>query len=232
MRNYRKRRNTKIIIIMILLVLVTGLSIGFAVFSDNLTISSSALVSADPSNFKVLFSSKENTLTTGSVATSSVTGKDTKADNATINNNGSSPSISGLKAMFKVPNSTINYTFYVTNQGSYTAYLNEINFANISGQNVKKKCTAKAGTSQASVDEACKYIAISINFGTDNSSSNPLYAVSTTKSNINNQPLNKGAYMKVRVWIAYGYNNANAPVADGDFDVEFGDIILTYSSAD
>ena len=49
-------RSAKIIAIVALCIAIVGLSIGFAAFSSNLTISSSANVKPDPSSFDVNFS--------------------------------------------------------------------------------------------------------------------------------------------------------------------------------
>ncbi len=217
-----KRNNNKVIIILCLLAVVVSLSIGFSVFSNNLIIKQGATVTPDPSNFKVLFSSSKDSLQTNTITPGSL---NATATPATINNTDPlHPQITGIKVTFKKPDSSASYTFYVRNEGSYVAYLKKIEFG-------KKTCTAKQGTSQTLVDEVCKKIALTISLGDDVTSNNPLYSVGSTKT-VTNHPLAKGASEKIYVWTAYARHLDNPPLADGDFDVSFGDITLTYSTTD
>ena len=203
----RYNKNSKILIIVVLIVLVIGLSIGFSAFSKNIDINSDATVIPDSSGFRVLFSSKPDNVVDGPVNvlyhSESATGVKATIDNS----NPSHPQITGLKATFTEKNSEVEYRFYVTNQGKYTAYLKKIKFGD-------KKCTAKEGTSQALVDEACRGIHIHIRFGQDSSSD--LYTIEGDKT-VTNHPLEKGKFEYVLIWMSY---YANAKVADGDFDVE------------
>ncbi len=221
---HKRNNNNKVIIILCLLAVVVSLSIGFSVFSNNLIIKQGATVTPSSSDFKVLFSSSETILATNNI-TARTYNTDVSATAAKIDNsNPSSPSLTGLNVTFKKPYTYADYTLWVRNEGNYVAYLKSINFGT-------KKCTAKSGTSKELVDAACKLIFLTITFGNDNTKTNPLYGVSATKS-VNDHPLAKGASEKIRVWIGYGYNANNVPVADGDFDVSFGDLTLTYSTTD
>ncbi len=229
---HKRNNNNKVIIILCLLAIVVSLSIGFSVFSNNLIIKQGATVTPDPSDFKVLFSSSKDSLQTTAIKPSSGNAMESSSS-ATINNNDPThPKITGIKATFTKPNSSVGYTFYVRNEGNYVAYLKSVKIGNASNVSAKKKCTAKQGTSQTLVDEACGKISLAISLGDDMTNSNPLYDLHTTKDNITGHPLAKNASEKIHVWIGYSYNNPNGPVADGDFDVEFGDLTLTYSSSD
>lgn len=214
-----KDRNTKIVALSALFIAVVGLTVGFAAFSSTLRISSSAQVTVDASNFDVNFSTVSTTETEGTV-TPTVTGVGTTGAGATISNAGTAPSITGLKANFTQPGQTVKYSFYTHNNGQLTAYLKSVTYGNVTGQSVTKKCTALTGTSRALVDAACDGITIKTTVGTD------LY---TGSSAVTSKPLGVNVFQPVEVEISYA---SNAAVADGDFNVEFGDITLTYSSVD
>ncbi|MBR6690261.1 MAG: hypothetical protein IKL65_02910, partial [Bacilli bacterium] len=140
-------------------------------------------------------------------------------DPATIDNS-SNPTISGLNAKFTAPNQSVTYTFYARNTGEFLAYLNYITFTNVEGTNSNKVCTASDGTSQALVDQACNGISMSVKVGT-------LEAVSTSQSSIQNHTLATNTSEVVTVTISYA---ENAALADGAFNVSFGDVSLIYSS--
>ncbi len=213
----RYNKNSKIIIIIVLTIGVIGLSIGFAAFSKNLDINSTATVTPDPSDFKVLFSSSNTTVETNPINPLYVQGTA-----ATINNSDPAhPTISNLKATFTGPGKGAEWWFYVTNQGKYTAYLKKIEFGD-------KKCTAKEGTSQELVNKACEGIGVRIYYD-DDAGSWDIPNLTTTKENITNHPLEKGTFKQAAIQIGYF---SEATLADGDFDVTFGDITLTYSTTD
>ena len=211
-------RSAKIIAIVALCVAIVGLSIGFAAFSSNLTISSSANVTPDPSSFDVNFSTSNTNESDGTVTgvgTNSAT-----AEDATINNS-ASPTITGLKANFTEPGQKVTYSFYAHNAGKYAAYLNSVTYSNVSGETSTKVCTAGSGTDETMVALACNGISVSVKVG------NETYTGS--KSSIENHLLAIDAYEEVVVTIEYA---SDATRADGDFEVSFGDITLTYNSVD
>ena len=204
-----KQRQTKVITIVALVVAVFGISLGFAAFSNILTISSSATVKPDASSFSVLFSSSSTSQLTDPVTatgTNNATGED-----ATI----SDTTISGLKANFTAPGQSVTYTFYAHNVGSYIAYLRSINF------NDGKSCAATSSDTTASlVTAACDDISLSVTVGSTSATAN---------TEVSNHSLAIDAYEQVVVTITYA---SNGDRADGPFDVTFGDVELEYSSAD
>ncbi len=213
-----RERSAKIIAIIALCIAVAGLSIGFAAFSNNLKIESNATVTPDPNDFDVNFSSSDTSELDGTVTgtgTNSAT-----ADNATIDNSGS-PRITGLKANFTEPGQKVTYSFYAHNAGKYAAYLNSVTYGNVSGETSTKVCTAGVNTDATMVEAACNGISVSIKV------KNETYTGSL--ETISNHLLNIDAYENVVVTIEY---NSNAQRADGDFEVTFGDITLTYGSVD
>ena len=213
-----RERSAKIIAIIALCIAVAGLSIGFAAFSNNLKIESNATVTPDPNDFDVNFSSSDTSELDGTVTgtgTNSAT-----ADNATIDNSGS-PRITGLKANFTEPGQKVTYSFYAHNAGKYAAYLNNVTYANVSGKTATKVCTAGVGTDATMVEAACNGISVSVKVGND--------TYTGSMDSITNHLLDLDAYEEVVVTIEY---TSTASRADGDFEVAFGDITLTYDSVD
>ena len=211
-----RTRKQQIGIITAMIVGVFALSIGFAAFSSTLNIRSSATVNPDASSFAVIFSNDGNNVdATQTVNPSS----ETYGDKATITN-GTSPVIGGLKAKFTSPGQSVSYSFYAKNTGSFDAYLNYITFLNAENATSNKVCTAQDGTDQTLVDQACAGISISVKVGQD-------APVTTSQAGMTNHMLGKNTNEQVIVTITYAENSA---VADGVFDVSFGDISLIYSS--
>lgn len=211
-------RSAKIIAIVALCVAVVGLSIGFATFSNNLTIKSNAKVTPNASDFDVNFSTSNTSELDGTV--SGIGTNSATAEDATIDNS-DSPTITGLKANFTEPGQKVTYSFYAHNAGKYVAYLNNVTYANVSGKTATKVCTAGVGTDATMVDAACNGISISVKVGSD--------TYTGSMDSISNHLLNLDSYEEVVVTIEYA---SDASRADGDFEVAFGDIILTYSSVD
>ena len=213
-------RSSRVIAVVALCVAVTGLTLGFAAFSNTLTISSDANVTPDASTFNVDFSSSDSSLATDPIVpvknpSSLVAGE------GTINNT-SNPTVSGLSATFKEPGQKVTYTFYARNVGEYVAYLNSINFNNVASGSTPKKCTAGDGSTDALVQAACDDITLSVKVGSESETTGSL-------SSISGHSLAKNASEEIIVEIEY---NAGGDRADGDFTVEFGDITLVYSSVD
>lgn len=211
-------RGTKIIAIVALCVAIVGLSVGFAAFSSNLTINSSAKVTPNASDFDVNFSTSNTSELDGTVngvGTNSATAEDATIDNS------DAPTITGLKANFTEPGQTVTYSFYAHNAGKYVAYLNNVTYSNVSGKTATKVCTAGIGTDATMVEAACNGIKVSVKVGSD--------TYTGSKDSITNHSLAIDAYEEVVVTIEYA---SSATRADGDFEVAFGDIVLTYDSVD
>ena len=234
-----KNRSSKMFIIAILLIVTLGVSIGFAAFSQNLTISSKARVK--PNNNMYIYFASQNTKVNDQIVADPVPATPTQYDlvegqeivhKAIIDNtyaSEQSPKITDLRADFTEPGQSVTYSFYVYNAWEYDAYLKNITISDT------KQCTAKEGTlsndattaaeQNAKIQNACEGITVSVRVGNDT-------AVSTTTNDISNHVLaaegngNTG-FEPVQVTIAYA---AGSSVADTDFDVTFGDITLNYSS--
>ena len=212
--NYGKGYKAMAIAALILGVL--GVSLGYAAFSNTLTIRSSAEVKPDSSAFNVDFSSSSSAVQTNDITpTLSAVVTGFTATDAEIDNT-SDPVISNLKATFTEPGQSATYSFYAYNAGEYTAYLNSIVFSGT------KTCTAKSGTTQSLVDSACTGITLTATVGSE-------AATSTSVASITGHSLAKDAAEQITVVISYADGSA---VADGDFDVTLPDIVLTYDSVD
>ena len=226
-----KNRETKLVAITSMLIAVVFLTIAYAVFSKSLNIQNiSATVKANEANFKVLFSSSNTGVVDGLVNYSFISGNGTVPFQGTIDNsNSASPRISGLGATFKEPGATVQYRFYAINQGSYDAYLKKVEFGNATSATVHKKCTAKSGASQALVNQACDGIRFYVNVTNANDAVGSSKDDITSTTTYTNRLLKKGEFSAIFILIDY---SSSAALADGDFDVEFGDITLDYSTQD
>ena len=211
---YNKRNTTLILIIT--LVSVLGLSIAFAAFSSSLTVKGNATITPDSGNFKVVFSSMSDSLSTTGV-TVTKTGN-ASAGTPTIDNSGN-PTIKNLSASFTAPGEKVEYTFYARNEGSYDAYLSSVVFDNIKGKTSFKECIAGEGTTSSLVASACNGIKVTTTVLST--------SYTDTTLNITNHVLKKNNSELVKVTIEYTSGSA---VADGPFTINFGKIYLTYGS--
>ena len=220
-------KNRQGLTIAALIIAIVGLSIGFAAFSNTLSISSGASVNPSDANFVVQFSKLSGSDATGDQ-------NPITPDNASYGVNGLIPTsnkrtLTGLKATFTAPGQSVTYSFYTKNAGALKAYLTSVNFAEVA-TGVTKQCTAKAVQSPATpatqslVNAACNGISLTVTLGSESFTQTTARAAFTTATA---HDLDAGDYETVTVVIAYAANSAQA---DGDFDVTFGDVTLNYSS--
>ena len=216
-----KNRGSKIVAVVALCVAVVGVTLGFAAFSNTLNIKSSATVNPSGDTFNIDFSSSADEVVDGAVTPTS-NPSSVVAGEATINNGGSNPEISGLTATFTEPGQSATYTFYVHNIGEYDAFLKSITYNNAASGSTFRTCTAGSSTTDELVQAACDDITVSVKVGSD-------AEVTTTSSGITGHELAIDANETVVVEIEYA---AGGDRADGDFTVAFGDIALLYSTVD
>ncbi len=231
-----RERGTKIIAVVALVVAIAGVSLGFAAFANNLTITPNAEVK--PLNsLSVLFSSSNTTQeaidSNVSIvklpANEDATYTDFTATTPRISNAvATAPTLENLKATFVRPGEKVTYTLYVHNESSYDAQLTAVAFGN-------KTCTAKTGTNQDLVDRACGEIDISVIVGGGSGEPTAVTKTQNTSSDstVSGHVLAAGEYETLKVTLSYndlssGTGNTNV---NGDFDVAFGNVTLTYSSA-
>lgn len=216
---YRRRRKAMFGFLIIAIVMT---SVGFSAFSSELSISSSAIVVPEASAFRIVLSSSNDEELTEMIAGIGVEGA--TGGHASIDNTGSTPSISGLTANFTEPGQSVSYKFYIHNSGAYLAYLNSVTFGIVEGSDaLPKVCTAidSSNTTESLLEAACNSINVSVVIGDTN--------VNGSATDITNNTIEKGAYKEAIVTISYASGNN---VSDGDFNVEFGDISLAFSSQD
>ena len=205
-----KTNKEKLLMIIALVVGIVSLSVGFAAFSTTLNISSSASVNPNSDNFKVKFSTNQNSLVVGAVTPSSNSNGLT-VSNGTINNT-TNPTLTNLSATFTSPGQYVEYTVYARNEGEYTAYLNSVNFIGT------KTCEPVGETTPSLVTSACASINTVVFVGSTE------YRETTP---ISNHSLNKNSSEQIRIRLEYASNGT--PV-DGDFIIIFNDIMLLYST--
>lgn len=215
-----KKRNNKLMIVVILLACVVGLSVGFAAFSTILNIKSSARVTPSKEDFKPGLSGSEDGST--DPVPPDKTGEGVDATDAVITEKDGNTEISNLSATFKKPGQKVVYTFYMRNTSPYILYLKNITFKDANGSSAKKVCTGESGATNSLVQAACNDIVLSVKPG----GSDP---ITETQENIVNHSIAKGETEPVVVTIEYlpGGN-----VADGNFSVQFGDVSIEYRTAD
>lgn len=204
-----KTRKTSKLILILLLVLIAGLSIGFAAFDRNLTIQSGAKVTPNPDGFSVVFSAEQNSSTAGTTVTDG-----TYAEAVTIAAN--STTLSGLTATFTEPGQTATWEFYAYNAGIYDAFLNDVTLGDI-----EYTIDPKYGTDENKVKEAIKGIKLQVKVNET--------TFTSSNDTVNTHTLEEKTGEKVVVTLSY---EANSAIADGNFDVTIGDIVLGYDSID
>ena len=149
--NNNNGREMKILVVAALIISIVAIGIGFAAFSQNLTINGNA--SVQTSSWKVKFSELGSATLTGTAA--EVT-KPTLSDTT----------IGTYNATFKTPGDSISYKIKVSNTGSYNA---KITTATIS----VPTCTGKSGESTAEADagKVCDKLTYTLVYDTDDTQS-------------------------------------------------------------
>lgn len=237
-----KERGGKIIAIVALVIGVVGLTIGFAAFSNTLTISSSAEYNPDNNIFNVDFSSTTGSVVDGNLAPKTLTPATDGPSGATATiSNASDPTITGIKATFTEPGQSVVYEFYTRNAGEIEAFLRSVTFEAASptagtvsnvvtvGSGFKTCTQLTKGTpgnpaTVTTMTAACEDINLTLTLGTENMTGGKTRNAFTTATA---HDLAANAEEKVTLTISYP---AGSDRADGDFTVNFGDITFLYSS--
>ena len=149
--NNNNGREMKILVVAALIISIVAIGIGFAAFSQNLTINGNA--SVQTSSWKVKFSELGSATLTGTAA--EVT-KPTLSDTT----------IGTYNVTFKTPGDSVSYKIKVSNTGSYNA---KITTATIS----VPTCTGKSGESTAEADagKVCDKLTYTLVYDTDDTKS-------------------------------------------------------------
>lgn len=225
----KRSRRVKFMTIIILFVAIVGLTMGFLAFSTTLTVIPITDVKIDTIDFKLVIygydylknsdPEKFNELSTSVSDPYRIIGA-SMANQAKIDN--SMLSISNLHAKFTGPGQSVSYAFIVRNEGDMVAYLNNINFNNIIGSDLKKRCISGMGNTNSLVNKACEDIELSVEIKGHEYYDNKSLAG-------NNIKLNKGEFFEFFVHIDYKQDGS---MADDNFMVNFGDILLDFSAVE
>lgn len=228
----RKNRQVKLVAILTIFVSILGLTLGFAAFSNVLTISSSATVTPNSSDFKLVIYGAADANNIGDIdkTITSLTESDPYSDppretkKAIINNE--TLTISNLDVTFKEPGDYFAYYFKIKNEGKYDAYITKSDFEKILNISNTKTCVAAAGTTETMVQDACEFIEVSAN----------LYDYSTYGVINSESLLQSDDYVKIPVGsyaslvVEFNYRGKDVVRADGEFIVNFDDIKLNFST--
>lgn len=149
--NNNNGREMKILVVAALIISIVAIGIGFAAFSETLTINGSA--SVQTSTWKVKFSE---------LGTATLTGSAAEVTKPTL----SDTTIGTYNATFKTPGDSVSYKIKVSNTGSYNA---KITTATIS----VPSCTGKAGEATADADatKVCDKLTYTLVYDTDDTQS-------------------------------------------------------------
>ena len=217
----RYDRKIKMLSIIALVLAITGMSLGFAAFSSTLTISSSATVTPNSDDFKITWHSDENDLFSTSITAVGINGC---SGSPAIISNDNNLSISNIHASFTKPGQTIAYNFFATNSGKYTVYGDTMSQANVSGTEQQIYCSIPEGSNATLelVEAACDDISVHLGAG-----SNSIINSELPFGKLTNFYLFSDNTIPVVLLIKYA---EDGDMADGPFNVQFGDISITYTS--
>lgn len=235
-----KEKNTKILSIVALFIAALCLTVGFAAFSNTLTISSSATVTPNKEdfNFKIYgigesfdsqtilnnpynkdlykYETSSPVFFDGGALTP-IEYEVAQIDNTTY-------TISNIAITVEEPLTTAIYPFMIENTGNYDAYINFAEYdeylENVGGGK-SGTCTAAEGTTESLMNEACEHI-LEI-MGIADKDGNDL-------TTLENYKLNKGEHIFIILFVTYGDSGHEAARADGDFTVKFDDIKFDFST--
>lgn len=226
-----KNRSSKIVALIALVIAVVGITLGFAAFSNTLTISSSASVKPNADEFKLMIygltdSSELSNIVSGQSpdfskwSTTSIMPADysngVEASDAIVNN--TDFTISNIAVDFVEPATYAKYIFAIKNEGEYDAYMD---FSSYGTSVIGKTCTAGEGTTQTLVDEACEEMFLG----------GELFDSSFQSINITGSyKIAVGDYLYIRLDVRYIGSDSTAR-ADGPFSVKFDDIKVDFSTA-
>lgn len=252
-----KKRGNQVMAIAALFIAVIGLSLGFAAFSNTLTIRSSATVTPDATNFDIDFSNANVTTglpegstlpyTTGGVTSivTSPSGLTTAA--GTIDNTPvGAPTLGELKVDFTEPGQYAEYTFYTMNVGELQGFLKQINFGSNSITCAVATTDANSQTipeveraTQSLVNAACVDMSMTITVdGTASATLSNKLGTTGYQSNgttgITGHPIATGAFHTVVLRLSYAkdteVNSGAGNTVDGRMTVSFPNISLVYTT--
>ena len=230
-----KSQRTKILTIIVLAIGVIAMSLGFAAFSVNLNVSSSATVTPNEEDFKIkIYGVKDNDALndfgesgyvfderylSDTIGVASINGDNMSAETAVIDNK--NHTISGVKGLFGNQTGEVAYPFVIRNEGKYDAYIDLSEFIDDSVVNglYKPTCVGDEGATETLVDAACNglnllFTIIDKETGDGKTITDSIYKI----------PVNSDELFAVII-------NYEGPFPDGKFEATFPNIELKFSTA-
>lgn len=216
----KKNNSYKLIEVLSLIVAVIGLTLGFAAYSTSVKVEN-LHVKPDKDTFVVKFSSSE-TSTESNRPIDGVASNGARAEVARIVSDNKT-ALAHLKARFTAPGQKVVYTLYAHNVGDYDAFLKTITFSNALGSSNFKSCRPySADTSTSLVMAACEDISLKVEVGDS-------LVADGSVADISGHSLEVDDNEPIIITIEYDPNGRRS---DGEFEVEFGKVTLTYLSVD
>ena len=244
----KNSRQTKLLVIMALVLAITGMTLGFAAFSSTLSISSSASVTPNSNDFKIKIYGYPETTTDNIFNINAYTSETTGYgfDDNTLNLldavasiNNTTLSITGIDTKMTQPTDDHLFFFKIANEGQYDAYF-DLSQLKI---NSPTSCIAEPGTSESLVEAVCNDITNAVALITEDGLEAQLKynkgeITEEEFSTIQNEhfygsektgsfKLEKNKSAIIVVDIFYGSSGNRA---DGPFSVTFEDIKLEFTT--
>lgn len=222
-----KERQVKILSIIVLVIAIVGMSLGFAAFSVSLKIESSATVTPNPDDFKMVIygwgeeCSDTQWNCTNDMYKSAPAAYGGEFGIATINNeNGTISNISASYTSFDYYTNIYEsfYWFKLQNEGKYDIYLNQSDLIGLGSNSVRRICKPVGDTSKELVDAACSNISMYAR----------LYQVVDNKlETATSLKIKPGQFLMTQ--LIFDYDNKSLQ-PDGPFEIKFDDIKINYST--
>ena len=227
----RQNRQSKVVAILALCVSVVGLTLGFAAFSNTLTISSSVTVSPDSSDFKItIYGQTENS--DRDVFDSTTLGY---PYHVSINVDALPAKINNDNLTINIDEVTINtghgvarYEFLIVNEGKYNVYITEQDFPNNDIIKRDTVCTAIDDVSPELLNETCSN---NILYFTLTDQDDNIVASYPRSDSVDYIELAPGEYAYLDVMLGLSpLDDGNYVLADGKYSIKFPDVQLKFST--
>ena len=234
-----RQRKYKMFSIIALMFAVVGLSVGFAAFSKVLTINSSATVTPNEEDFKIVtygfkdedslfyfdgyreFEDEHLSSEIGFGYSGDSVENEIEGTKATITNTTKSSIISNINVTF-TKNGSYVYYFIIKNEGKYNAYFNLEQFENYDPNILKTgTCTSTENIDQEELEEVCSKTDIMILL----SDSTGMYILGTEEEPY--YKLSVGDYILVEMYISAG----EGAIILEPYTVDFEDITFEFSTS-
>lgn len=197
-----KDRGLKVAVIAALVISVIAIGVGFAAFTETLTIAGSATVQT--SSWKVKFTD---------LSSPTLGGGATVVTAPTINTNDTT--ISTYDVKLATPGDSVTYTFNVANTGTYDAELTSVTIPS------KPVCTGTGDTATDDATKVCKHITYTLEYANAKDDG--------SKTLANGDTLKAGDSIAMVLKLSYDAHNVAEDLPSGDVTLSDLGISLIYS---